>query len=191
MEVLVKVIKELNKIQMPYSTKKFTEEDLNALGEPPVGTVFLTETYGFFMNPFNPNKLKHGAIYVGGNKVIEATTHGMKVTNLQYFLLTKDEVVAVFPKFKFYPDKLEESFDLYDHAEYDWDFETDSSKMYCFELVAKMLESCSIGYKAQTFEAYKALFNLFGKKKLVYSCETFLTKDFQMIFINKQAKKHF
>lgn len=183
--------KELSKLKMPYSVKCFGEEDLLRLGEPKVGTVFLTECYGFFINPLNPNKFKHAAIYIGDNKVIEATTHGMKITNLQYFLLTKDEVVAVYPKFQFYPEKILEDFKNYEHAEYDWDFETSSKKLYCFELVAKLLMDCGVGYQAQTFEAYKFLFSLIGKKKIVYSCETFLTKDFELVFINEQAKKHF
>jgi hypothetical protein len=126
-------------------------------------------------------KLKHGALYVGGNRVAEMTVDGLKYTNIFDFLFSKDVVVAVNPSFQMDKDHALEYLTIHEQDEYDWQFSEGNPDTYCFELVAKTLEACSSPpVEIKTVEKSGVS---------VYAPESFLndTENFEIVFLSNEA----
>ena len=86
--------------RMPYSVKKITGKEykeIEALIKE--GMVFLTVTRGELSNIVNPGFWKHGAMYIGEGRVIEALGRGVVIRDLVTFLLSKDYVAVLNPLF--------------------------------------------------------------------------------------------
>ena len=101
------------------------------------GMVFLTRTDWCLTNSMIPGAYKHGAIYLGDSVVIEALGTGVSKTDLIDFLLTKDRVRVMTPKFA---DPVEMA-DAAAFAEtlvgrpYDYQFRGGNEAFYCFEVI--------------------------------------------------------
>jgi hypothetical protein len=137
-------------LYMPFSRKRVTGRHYYLLRDNiKVGDVLLTTTRGEFSNLINPEKIKHGGIYVGeidgdGIKyVIEAVGRGVVKTDLVTFLTTKDLVVNCRPQFLTNVDQVQ----LTKNAKtvvgipYDYSFKEGPEAMYCFETVAYLFRS--------------------------------------------------
>lgn len=123
------------------SPKKISGKDYRSFGEsfPIAGSVLVTLTDGEVGNYFIPDYWSHVAIYTGEGTVIEATaTGGVVETDLIDFMLRKDYVVAVEPKFA----SISQMKQAVEHARtqigkgYDFEFNySDVESFYCSELV--------------------------------------------------------
>lgn len=170
---------------MPFSRKKITGVEYYLLRDKiKVGDALLTTTRGEFSNLINPEKIKHGAIYVGDIEgsgvcyVVEAVGKGVRKTDLVTFITTKDLIINCRAKFVEDADKVE----LMNNAKkiigipYDYLFDKKTSKaLYCFEAIAYVLKSVHPDIQLKCKQVVKG--------KSIYSYETYLdNKNFDVIF---------
>lgn len=91
----------IGSIHLPYTIKKFKGKhitEVKAVIKP--GSVFLTKTNGELSNWAIPGFWSHAAMYIGNDQVIEAVgKHGVRITDIYSFLLTKDYVAVMHPEF--------------------------------------------------------------------------------------------
>ena len=165
------------KMHFPFTHKKINGQFYYQVRDLiQVGTVLLTSTRGEFSNLFNPSKPKHGAIYIGRDSngvawVTEAVGKGVVKTDLVTFLLTKDEVVLVKPKFLTEADK----YRIYNISHnyigrpYDYLFKKGAEALYCFENIVLVYNSLrpEISFKCKEV----------ALKKRIYDSDTFLKDD--------------
>ena len=174
-------VKLFSKIHMPFSRKKVDGKDYYRVRnfiQP--GTVLLTTVKGEFSNLYNPEKIKHGAIYLGrilGDEVcyvLESTRKGTILTDLVTFMLRKDFVIGYSPKFEIDIARLQHIAKQIIGTKYDYFFKGNNNKLYCFESVAILLEYAS----EEKITLKKTLFG-----KMIYSCRSY-TEDnrFEKIF---------
>ena len=172
------------KFHTPWAVKKFTGDDYITLQSKLVfGSVIMTTSYGYILNLFNPTKLKHSAIHIGGGRVAEMTTDGLRYTNLMDFLFSKDVVVACNPRFALDQGLVFHHLTIHEKDEYDWQFDSGNKDSYCHELVAKALEAGTGGYigiKIQEEGGVK-----------VYSPQSFIEdkERFEIVFVSKEAER--
>jgi hypothetical protein len=170
---------------MPFSHKKVDGKDYYRIRnfiQP--GTVLLTNIKGEFSNLYNPEKIKHGAIYVGrilGNEVcyvLESTRRGVILTDLVTFMLRKDFVIGYSPRFEIDIAKIQHKAKEILGTKYDYMFNKNNERLYCFESVAVLLEYASN-------EKIKLKKTLFGK--MIYSYRSY-TEDsrFEKIFDSEE-----
>ena len=123
---------------MPYSHKLITGKHyFEIVDRLSPGVVFVTQKYGELTNILIPGKWTHAAIYVGDGWVVEALGVGVTKTHIIDFLLSKDEVAVLSPKFgsegqmagaaKYALGKV--------GTPYDYEFKGDNQAFYCSELV--------------------------------------------------------
>lgn len=154
-----------------------------------VGTVLLTKTYYELSNLINPTELKHGGIFIGDfwgiPTVLEATTKGVKVTNLVSFLYDKDELVICKPKFLregFY-HIAQKSARQYFNLPYDYLFNKDAKAFYCFELIGKVFNDA---YPELRFKCREIV-----KGKRIFDHNSFLDNDFfDVVFDSRKGEKN-
>ena len=107
------------------------------------GDVLLRRTEGTSGNFFNPSYWKHAAVYVGGDKVVEATFKGVKVTSLKEFFEHGDHVTVLRPKDTNVKERraIVRAAEAQVGKEYDFDFDfNDPSRVSCTELAAHVLK---------------------------------------------------
>lgn len=123
---------------MPFSKKRISGDDFCELAElyrP--GMIFLTRTNGELSNLVNPGFWKHGAMYVGDGKVVEALGQGVVQTNIIDFIMKKDYIALLTPLFA---DAVEmERAAIYARSllgtPYDFGFEFGDKAFYCYEVI--------------------------------------------------------
>ena len=128
-----------SKIYMPYSRKLITGKDYHELHNLMVpGMVLVSRSDGELGNIGIPGFWSHAAIVLDENRVVEAVTSGVRVVDLVTFMMGKDYIEALLPKFatsaqmKVAVEKALEQVG----KEYDFEFATsDIKKFYCSELV--------------------------------------------------------
>ena len=101
--------------------------------------IIVTKTKWCFTNLFIRGKYKHAAIIIkDGLSVVEATTHGVRETDLTKFLETKSSYKVFRPiGYSQHEKDIVESI-MYDYIgrPYDWLFFWEDRSLYCSELVA-------------------------------------------------------
>lgn len=169
--ILKPVIICLGKIGLP--KRKFTGEHYFKYRDSiNIGDFFLTKTNYEFSNLLNPCKIKHGAIYVGNAKgnevkyVLEATGHGVVLTDLVTFLTTKDTVILVENKFQGNYEDLPNILKSVLGIPYDYLFDDNGKAFYCFELCAH--------FNYKIFPHQKLRIKEIVKNKKIYDHESFL-----------------
>lgn len=184
------VIIYLGSLHSPWSRKKITGKfyyKVRDIIEP--GTVLLTTTYGEFSNLLNPLDIKHAAIYIGRDSkgicyVTEAVGSGVILTDLVSFLLTKDVVIGVKPKFLAVKDKglLFEEAKKFIGIPYDFSFKIGNKALYCFENVIAVFKALrpELDYKR----------NDIVKGKSIYDHNTFLSDKylFTVLFDSREME---
>jgi uncharacterized protein YycO len=143
-----------------------------------VGDIILSSSNGEIgSNLINPSDIKHGSIYLGRcldhevRYVSEALGEGVKLTDLVSFLVSKDRIVVVRPKFKFDEKKVIESAMTRVGYEYDYEFESGDNQYYCFEHIAlsfidqndaiEFKKSKTLGYEYYSSDSFLKDDNLF------------------------------
>ncbi len=137
LKMLLPVTREVGKIHAPYSIKLIKAKDYRQAVELlKPGMVILTHTYGELSSALIPSIFKHGAIYVGDRKVVEATGEGVHVTDLIDFMLSKDVFAIVEPLFCDDEHMATAANWAMTQigAPYDYDFMSNNKAFYCFEL---------------------------------------------------------
>ncbi len=149
------------KIRIPYSKKRITGKEYYKMrDEIKPGAVLLTSVCGELSNLINPSDYKHGAVYVGGDKVkyvIEATSKGVIKTDLVTFMLTKDKIRVYDPLLSTEMRQMAVSAAPYHiGTPYDFAFDLKNERFYCFEFIANLFETYSEmkGLKKSCFLGY-------------------------------------
>lgn len=140
------ISKAIAKVHAPWNKKKITGVHLlSILPFLRPGAVLITRVNGELANLFIPGFYKHAAI-VGSHDssgdirdiyVIEATTHGVKKTDLITFMTAKDSVALLYPCFCDSMAMLAAS-DICQRQTgmaYDFKFEPNNNAFYCSELI--------------------------------------------------------
>lgn len=184
------IIIAIGKCHMPYSRKQVTGLDYYRHRENILpGDCLLTKTGGELSNVVNPEDIKHAALYVGDvhgdgvRYVIEATSKGVKYTDLVTFMTTKDLVICCRPNFLDTSSRNEVGYFAKDYLgkPYDYTFTKGSTAFYCFELVAKVYEDMGLGAHLSMKEVVK--------NKSIYSCDTFYgSSSFTNIFDTRDTE---
>ena len=100
LKLIYPFLKLAGKIHLPYTHKKVTGYhyyDLQTIIEP--GDILVAHTSGEFTNWLIPGFWKHAAIYTGTGTIVEAVGEGVRQSHLVSFMLTKDYVRVMRPKF--------------------------------------------------------------------------------------------
>lgn len=136
----------ISKIHSPWNKKKITGQHITSIIpylRP--GAVLITRVNGELANLFIPGDYKHAAIVgpyqhsgdIRDMYVIEATTHGVKQTDLISFMVSKDSLALLYPCFCDGIAMLEAS-DICKRQTgmaYDFKFEPNNNAFYCSELI--------------------------------------------------------
>lgn len=129
----------VSKIHMPFSRKLLIEEDEIRLEKVlRKGDIISTTTRGELSNPFIPGFWGHVGIYIGDGMVVEAVTHGVKITKLSWFLRGKDYVAVSRANFlsEEQKQKVVDYCVMQVGKPYDFSFNTSDIKaFYCSELI--------------------------------------------------------
>lgn len=165
----------VSKIHAPFNHKRISELDcLQILRMVKPGDVLLTHTKGELSN-FFLDHWGHAAI-VSRFGLYEAVTAGVKKSDLMFFLSRKDHVMILRPSFAVDEVMLQQWCEKVVGTLYDYNFESDDKRLYCFELAADAIEWSS-------GKAIKQIQTLAGKKYLGKSF--YEDPRFQIMFISK------
>lgn len=139
LSISVPLTKKLGKVHFPYTHKLIKGPDYYRLESViQSGDVLLSRTRGELTNLFIPGFFTHAAIARGDEYVIEAIGKGVSRTDLVSFVMTKDYVVLLRPRFA--DDVIKGKAVLWAEEQvglpYDYEFETSNKAYYCSELVA-------------------------------------------------------
>jgi hypothetical protein len=154
----------VSKVHIPFARKRVRLGDYNEylemISQWEVGDILTTATYGEASNLFIPGEYKHIGWYLGNEKVLEATTEGVVVTYLPFFLSNRDKIAV--SRFKF---ATKEEVGRAVHRAltliglpYDFEMNTDNNNWYCSEVIyVKMDEELESRGKDMPFEMRKRL----------------------------------
>lgn len=140
--ILFKIAKPISQFiagaHMPFSRKRMTADtylDIRKLARP--GDVLLTFTYGEASVWFIPGKYKHIGWYMGDDKVLEASTHGVRISHLSEFVFRKDGIGCFRSKFATEQEMIDavSRGAKLEGKEYDFEFNTQNDQWYCSEIV--------------------------------------------------------
>ena len=127
----------LAKLCIPWSRCISIHELTDVMRYP--SAVILTRTKWCFTNLFIRGKYKHAAIIVNdGLSVLEATTHGSRITDMEKFLSTKSsyKILRMAGMSQHEKDVVKQIHSEYVGRPYDWLFFWEDASLYCSELVA-------------------------------------------------------
>jgi len=101
------------------------------------GDVILSKSIGELTNWLISGEYKHCALYLGDDKVIEAVKDGVRITDLDYFCVSKDYLAICRPRFADDATADKAVFYAVEHknAKYDFNFCPSEEAFYCAELV--------------------------------------------------------
>lgn len=174
-------IKFIAKIGLP--RRKFTGEQylkLKSMLKP--GDLIFTTTRFELTNLFNTSEMKHGAICVNDEHVVEAIGKGVVRTGFFAFFRNKDYVVAVRPKFLTVHNQrqkvVNEAEKLLGSA-YDMEFESGDDEYYCMEAQVTAYKKVFPDLDIKASESY-------GEK--VYQAQDIIgdTEKWEIIFDNRK-----
>lgn len=137
LRAILPALRAIGRIHAPYAKKKIKAKFfLSAERVLMPGDFLLVKTYGELTNLVIPGELKHGAIYAGENRIVEALGAGVVLTDLMDFSFSKDEIVIVRPLFCDSRVALNAAqwALLQQGTPYDYEFRSNNKFFYCFEL---------------------------------------------------------
>jgi len=157
------ILSRIGKVHMPFSRKKITSShyrEMTKLLRPGMG--ILTTTNGELANLLIPGKWSHIGGYYGNRRVIEAIGKGVSETDLIDFVLTKDEILIIKPKFATKSQmKIAAEWMFWQMGKpYDINFADNNEAFYCSELYVE-------SYVSQGFEIPWEVTKTFGVKNAV------------------------
>lgn len=178
-------------MHFPYTHKQITGDHYHMLKEKiRTGDVILTKTNGELSNIINPNKIKHGAIFVGDIYsngilyVLEAVGRGVVLTDLVTFLTTKDLLIVSRPKTDIQKDLFSQALKGIAlkvlNTPYDFIFNIGKEAFYCFELVAFCLNTTDTSLKIKPDEI--------APEKWIYNYDAFLNSKFFAVIYNSTGQ---
>lgn len=134
---LVPITKWIGKTHLPYTKKLLHAAQyhyINEILKP--GMILLTRTDGEASNLLIPGKYKHCAISINPRFIVEAVGRGVIMTDLIDFILSKDHIAILKPKFC--SDLAMESAARWAADQigkpYDYEFQSSYAAFYCCEL---------------------------------------------------------
>lgn len=137
---LLPVTKLLGHIYLAPKSRAIRRYDIEAIVEELInGDVVLSYTSGEISNYLIPGEYKHCGIYAGNNKIIEATSKGVVLTEIDDFCSNKDKIAICRPLFCDERKMLKAVTYARDRrgSPYDYYFEPNEHAFYCAELIAK------------------------------------------------------
>ena len=187
------LIKLLSKLRFPFFKRPNLKSKAyhNICYKAQVGDILLTTSRAFFLNTFNPSRdYKHAGIITRVEKhsntiwITEATSRGVVLTELFDFFEDKTDIALL--RYDT-PDLLDE---VAARAEsklglkYDYNFESDNKKYYCFELIVeafKYFPNFLIEKVTPEWIFPLSMFNIFKGKR--YLAESFTENPrFKLIY---------
>lgn len=125
------------KFYVPFNHRKVVAFDYRIIARTiKPGDLILCRANGYLSNIFI-GQYTHAALYVGHEKVIEATTEGVVKSDIIDLLLKRDKVLILRPKF-LYPLEINQSIRRAHVSlgkKYDFKFQQDIKSFYCSEIV--------------------------------------------------------
>ena len=191
LKILTPFIKWIGSIASPWSHKEVTGVEYYKVRDKiEVGTIMLTSTFGELSNLINPEKIKHGGIYIGMKDgigyVLEATKKGVILTDLVTFMTTKDVIVGFKSNYLTEEDKalLPTEAKRLVGTPYDYLFQDSEKSMYCFETIAHVLQSLRPEVRIKKFDIVKS--------KSIYSYKSYYQDGdlFDEIFDTRKLKEN-
>ena len=140
-KIMIKTVQFVCRINAPYSIKKMTEaacEDI--MSKSKVGDVLLVRTEGELSTVLQPEYWTHAALVLTDRLVVEATTKGVRLTDIMYVIARVDDAALYRPDYARDPSAVQPEALKVVNMKYDYEFKKDNSKYYCFELVAYLLQ---------------------------------------------------
>lgn len=139
-KIMIKTVQFICRINAPFSIKKMTEracEDI--IDKAKVGDVILVRTEGELTTVFQPEYWTHAALVLTDRLVVEATTKGVRLTDIMYVLARVDDAAAYRPDYTKDQSAVQTEALKMVNMKYDYEFKEGNNKYYCFELVATLL----------------------------------------------------
>jgi uncharacterized protein YycO len=143
---------------VPYIEKKISYKDVISMKEViQKGDFFVTRTDGFMSTALIPGYWKHAGIYLGDDKIIDATGLGVQVRYLQDLVMNTDNIS--FLRLKNMSDDEIDSITKYAISQegkpYNYGMDLSlTTKFYCSELV---FDATNIGLESCYFQEHKTL----------------------------------
>ncbi len=160
----------------PTSFKVTGEQILEILKALQPGDVILRKFESYADSKFIPGDYSHGAVYIGGNKIVHAVAEGVSEIDVISFCMC-DKICILRPKSGVRNAIAKAKKFAKDRVPYDFAYKRNSSALYCFELCAECYPKLDIKTRD-----VKKLFGLLRKKN-VYLAESFTdSPDFKLIF---------
>lgn len=143
-QLFIKIVVFICRINMPFLQPKMKDEEVESIiSKLKPSMVILVRREGELTNLFQPDHFTHAALVISSDHCIEAKTTGTVITNLTYLLSRVDEVIVLEPRFLTNNESMIDMALKFVNRPYDYSFQDGDDKVYCFELVAHILEHCS------------------------------------------------
>jgi uncharacterized protein YycO len=188
--VLNPLFRFIGNIEMPYSIKKCngkTYYDIVKLKLRP-GSIFLTKIEGELVDLVIPGKIKHAAMYIGNEQVVEAVGGGVRKVDLVSFVTSKDHIYVLEPNIVKDKKAIMEEAAKYVlkkvGEEYDFSLTASKHKFYCSKL-----EWFGYNYACHTYK-HQILFNprvVLGVP-MVTPEDILTNKNFEVIYDSEAIK---
>ena len=139
LRTLLPVMRIIGRLHLPFTRKLVTAADYRvALPTLAVGDVLLSRCRGEVSNCVIPGFYTHAALYIGEERVLEATGAGVHTSDLVDFVMRKDFIAILNPAFAS-PAIEKKAAQIAVGAEgrpYDYGFTSSEDAFYCAELIA-------------------------------------------------------
>lgn len=168
--ILLPATKLAGKIHFSPKERAIKSHNVNYLyNELELGDVVLSYTSGELTNLLIEGEYKHCGIYAGSSKIIEATSKGVTITELDDFCASKDKVGVFRSRFCSEKQKIAAVRYARDRrgSSYDYYFEPNEHAFYCAELIAKAYDYATAGNSPFT-------------RRDIWGVETVLPIDFKL-----------
>lgn len=168
--LLLPITKLLGHMYLAPKSRAIRRHEVDSLEESlALGDVVLSYTSGELTNLLIEGEYKHCGIYAGSSKIIEATSKGVTITELDDFCASKDKVGVFRSKFCSEKQKIAAVRYARDRrgSSYDYYFEPNEHAFYCAELIAKAYDYATAGNSPFT-------------RRDIWGVETVLPIDFKL-----------
>lgn len=139
-KIMIRTVQFICRINAPFSIKKMTEracEDI--ISKARVGDILLVRTEGELTTAFQPEYWTHAALVLTDKLVVEATTKGVRLTDIMYVVARVDDAALYRPDYVRDQSIVQAEALKMVNMEYDYEFKKENARYYCFELVAELI----------------------------------------------------